>query len=86
MLLMLAAAPLAAVAQNDFENMTPEERREAFDNLSEEERDAVKQRMRERWDSMTPEEREAFTERRRMRGDRGGRAGQRSRANEESGS
>ncbi len=73
-MLSLALIPLGASSQDSDEGampdkrpeMTNEERRAAWDNLSDEEKQARREQMRSRreemrakWESMTPEEREA---------------------------
>lgn len=72
---LLAAACGPALGQDDddageWQDMTPDERREAWEGMSEEERDAVRERMRRRREelrSMTPEEREKLREEYRRR-------------------
>jgi hypothetical protein len=80
--LSVALLPVAAYSQEDdggltrekLSEMTPEERREAWENLSDEDKQAMREQMRARreqrraeWEAMTPEEREAKREEMRKR-------------------
>ena len=58
----LLALPFAAQAQSlsDFHNLTPEEKRDYWDSLSEQERQAKREQWRAERDAMTDEERAAM--------------------------
>ena len=58
--------PLAASAQSlsDLKEMSPEDRRAAYENLSDEERTAIRDQRRAEYDSMSEEERQAVREKR----------------------
>jgi hypothetical protein len=58
----LLALPCAAQAQSlsDFHNLTPEEKRDYWDSLSEQERQAKREQWRAERDAMTDEERAAM--------------------------
>lgn len=70
---MLAMAPLSGIAQDDtlpdWGSMTPDERRDAWESLSEAERQAIRNRFTSESRRMTPEERKAVRERVRERWD-----------------
>ncbi len=58
--------PLAASAQSlsDFKEMSPDDRRAAYENLSDEERTAIRDQRRAQYDSMSEDERQAMREKR----------------------
>ncbi len=68
--LALLTAPVSAQSVTDLQDMTPEDRRAYLESMSDDERNAMREKWRNEVENMSEEERQAMREKRRAKGEK----------------